>query len=504
MSEKTINGNTFLGDVILQKTSVDDTTNSGSTTTGALTVAGGVGIKGNLNVGGNITGGSISYSSTSTGTLAVTNTTNATSTTTGVLTVAGGMGVAKDIYAANLRLTQYLNVSGTGVPVTTLQANGNGVIGNQAGHYIGNNLYFSGGWQRISTGDPGFCFRLGNSSDTNGNGLQFYVGDAGNLASSKMVIQPNGNVGVGTTTPGVPLHVQGTLRCDEFIGGTGYTYTKFSTLAKSASFNLSALGYLNISKVYIRKRSFTFGASVTKVLSWDDSPIQVAALNTGAIMTFRMPDPTTIYLDSPNAYGVSFKFINSTNCKTVITDYANTKTFATLNFPNDSVEIFWLDGNGSLSDTWGVIRTGASLTGTYSPNLLTVNATQTTTFSNRVGTYCQTGDVIVVTFQISGSYVGVGAQADLLISLPAFGSFVPDPSTKLLSTCVYNGFSFDQASVETDTSTGVANLKILTYYITTGGGPGTQYISKTSLITPPAGNTNTFDFKGTITYKLIT
>lgn len=84
------------------------TTAATSTTTGALQVAGGVGIGGNLHVGGTITGGSVSYSSTSSGTFDVTNgtgttftvdsTDDATSTTTGCATFAGGIGVAKNLH----------------------------------------------------------------------------------------------------------------------------------------------------------------------------------------------------------------------------------------------------------------------------------------------------------------------------------------------------------------------------------------------------------------------
>lgn len=86
---------------------VDSTEASTSSTTGCATFAGGVGIAGNLHVGGSIMGGSISYASTSTGTLSVTNspgttvtvssTENSTTTTNGAVTIAGGLGVAKNV-----------------------------------------------------------------------------------------------------------------------------------------------------------------------------------------------------------------------------------------------------------------------------------------------------------------------------------------------------------------------------------------------------------------------
>lgn len=86
------------------------TTASTSTTTGALQVAGGVGIAGNLNVGGSITGGSVSYANTSSGTFSITNgtgttltvasTTSSSSPTTGSATFAGGVGIAGNLNVA--------------------------------------------------------------------------------------------------------------------------------------------------------------------------------------------------------------------------------------------------------------------------------------------------------------------------------------------------------------------------------------------------------------------
>lgn len=86
---------------------VASTHQSNSPSSGSATFAGGVGIQGNLNVGGSITGGSVSYSTTSSGTFDVTNgvgttftvdsTEESVSTTTGAATVAGGVGVGKNL-----------------------------------------------------------------------------------------------------------------------------------------------------------------------------------------------------------------------------------------------------------------------------------------------------------------------------------------------------------------------------------------------------------------------
>lgn len=94
-------------DVKVDELKVLSTTASTTSTTGAIVCDGGVGIAGDLNVGGSITGGSISYASTSTGTLAVTNTPGTTltvastepslSSSTGAAVFQGGVGIIGDL-----------------------------------------------------------------------------------------------------------------------------------------------------------------------------------------------------------------------------------------------------------------------------------------------------------------------------------------------------------------------------------------------------------------------
>ncbi len=112
------------------------TTASTSTTTGAFVVAGGVGIAGNLNVAGSITGGSISYASTTTGTLNVSNATGqttvissteaATSTTTGAVKVLGGVGIAGNLHVGGT-ITGGSVTYGTTTSGTFAVTNGSGV-----------------------------------------------------------------------------------------------------------------------------------------------------------------------------------------------------------------------------------------------------------------------------------------------------------------------------------------------------------------------------------------
>lgn len=117
------------------------TTASTSSTTGALVVPGGVGIGGNLNVAGTITGGSVAYASTSSGTFDVTNasgqtftvqsTEESTSTTTGSANFKGGVSIVKNLWVGgtlNAGSVTYASTSTgsmtvTGSPGTTLQVN---------------------------------------------------------------------------------------------------------------------------------------------------------------------------------------------------------------------------------------------------------------------------------------------------------------------------------------------------------------------------------------------
>lgn len=80
---------------------VDSTDASTSPTTGAARIKGGLGVEGNLNVGGTITGGAVSYGSTSSGTFAVTNGTGTTmtvdSTTDATTTITGATTIVGGI-----------------------------------------------------------------------------------------------------------------------------------------------------------------------------------------------------------------------------------------------------------------------------------------------------------------------------------------------------------------------------------------------------------------------
>lgn len=465
-------------DTNVNKLIVSSTTSSGSSTTGALTVAGGVGIAGNLNVGGSITGGSISYASTTTGTLAVTNTTDSTSTTTGVLTVAGGVGIAKQVFVgSNTDITGRLSVGYAASKEALLNLGKSGTYGSRSAY-----IYQS------ATGN------MEINNQENGD-LLLSTNNGG-----KMIIKPDGKVGIGTTTPSNQLEVVGSANITGTIGATSFTAyesssgvgTPFTQHGQSTNaFYITSLGHLHIPQTYIRHRNYLFGLGSTVALSWNSRPIQVNACNTGQTQIFKLPDPSVISVDGPNPYGVSFLFINYTDSKTIIQDYTGTSTIATLYLPNDSCEVFLVDTN-LFTTTYLPCRKF----GSYTPYLYTLNATQTTSFTTNVGTYTQTGNSICITFSVSGNVTGVGTSALLLLSIPAFSSFLPIESKATMTQCAYNGTTYNLATCAINNSPGVGALELVIYTVS-----GSSIVGS-GLTSPPNGVSYSFQFQGTITYSL--
>jgi hypothetical protein len=103
---------------------------------------------------------------------------------------------------------------GTSSPLTTLHVAGAGLL--SANQYLGSNLYFDGAaWRYAANGYGGFI----KPADAAGY-MAFVLGDANNAGgagaaatiNTRMVITPAGNVGIGTTSPGASLDVNGKLR----------------------------------------------------------------------------------------------------------------------------------------------------------------------------------------------------------------------------------------------------------------------------------------------------
>jgi hypothetical protein len=63
-------------------------------------------------------------------------------------------------------------------------------------------------------------YQLTNSSTANNAALGVQVADSSGTLQTRLYINNAGNVGIGTTSPGVALHVDGDIRCDGVYGET--------------------------------------------------------------------------------------------------------------------------------------------------------------------------------------------------------------------------------------------------------------------------------------------
>jgi hypothetical protein len=112
-----------------------------------------------------------------------------------------------------------------------------GTVGN------GSNLYFT---LNDSAGNEHEYGGLGAHVITNTNGaesgdLVFYTSDAGTVRSEKVRIKFNGNVGIGTTNPDVPLYV---------LRGSGDSTATFKAASGGAEINLDATNGYAALKLY--------------------------------------------------------------------------------------------------------------------------------------------------------------------------------------------------------------------------------------------------------------
>lgn len=266
---------------------VDSTEECVGVSTGCATFAGGVYVAKNVYISGTLTAGSITYASTSTGTLNITDgsgttltvdsTTDSTSTTTGSGKFFGGIGVAKAIYCANLHTTDTTQ-STTTTTGSIVTAGGIGAAGNitAGGTLTAGNVTASG-----TVNNGGFDFVMGNADSatrgdtgqsralvkTSGGVLNLnYLGDffGGTILGGPSVgvsgtLSVTGNTTLSTAT------VSGTTTLGTVNGGaasfTTNTVSGQSTLAAVSASGNSVLNAVTANGALIANSSSTLNGA---------------------------------------------------------------------------------------------------------------------------------------------------------------------------------------------------------------------------------------------------
>lgn len=208
---------TAYGQISASSIALSSTTASTSSTTGALVVPGGIGIGGDINVAGTITGGSVVYASTSSGTFSVTNgtgttltvasTTQSTSVGTGSAVFEGGVSIAGNLYIGGTVVAGSITYASTSTgtltvtttPGTTMQVDS---VEDSTTRANGSAI-FAGGigvQKRVNVGSVRAFDTTQSTSITTGSGIfDGGVGVAGNIYTGGTV-NSAGVVSTGVVT----------------------------------------------------------------------------------------------------------------------------------------------------------------------------------------------------------------------------------------------------------------------------------------------------------------
>ncbi len=227
---------------------VSSTTPSTSTSTGALIVKGGAGIAGDINVGGSISGGNtgqinfagnlgdgsggMRLSSVGSVDVAIDTDNNdtirqfrvmtngsdrASATTLMAVTEAGNVGIG------TTAPTVALDVIGTFRLATSVSSAANIEMGNMIYGSLNPGFSTSNGAYIQGPSNGSFVVDLRNNQSDDAFAIRYSASNTGVVDSIGMVLNGQGRMGIGTSSPTSTLHVSGTIRADEnlTISGAG-------------------------------------------------------------------------------------------------------------------------------------------------------------------------------------------------------------------------------------------------------------------------------------------
>jgi hypothetical protein len=365
---------------------VDSTEQSTSNTTGCATFSGGVGISGNVHIGGTLTGGSISYSTTSTGTLDITNSPGTTlnvdsveqsnNISTGAVVVDGGVAVKKrlcvgeDILVGETplsggRIVDIANTSSNSGAASVLRLR-NGGTPTALLFLNGTNRSDDGGVNTLTLRNDAGVVRL-QAANTNGIIITNDDVQMNKLRISDTTQSTSTTTGGVTVPGGVGIAKNVTI-------GEQLTVSGSSTLATVSAGAITASGaYTGTSAV--------FSGSVTT------PNLIVPSLTTGAISGTTGSFSGNVTADSISIPSLSTGAITATTGTYSGTITAPTVTTTTLNIPSLTTgSVSGTTGNfsGLLTATGGLsvpsLSTGtiSGSTGTFTGNVTAPSVTTTT------------------------------------------------------------------------------------------------------------------------------